>query len=278
MSETAQPTVIAWQPVTPQGVAAFAQTSVSRVLLFQFVVALAISAAVMWFLSVNVAPVISKLVQQLPEEAVLQNGELKNIPNRLADETKSLAVVIDLAFAPPENQTADLQIQFGKKDVNVSSIFSSTMGSFWREYPMELSIPLGRSMAEPWWGARKPFIIIIGGLLVGVAVFLSWQVLAIFYMWPVKILAYFNDRELSVSGSWKMASAALLPGALFMILAIFLYGYHALDLIRFILFFGLHVVIVWIYLLVSPVFLPKTSEAVVAAANPFKTEAEIPKE
>jgi len=73
-----------------------------------------------------------------------------------------------------------------------------------------------------------------------------------------------------------------MPGALFLTFAIVGYGLHWLDLIRLGGLAGLHFLIGWIYLYISPLFLPriaaitpnpffdaKESGARPAGANPF---------
>ena len=46
------------------------------------------------------------------------------------------------------------------------------------------------------------------------------------------IIAYFKDRRLTARGAWKLASAALLPGALLVCAGIVLYGLGVADLLR----------------------------------------------
>jgi len=82
------------------------------------------------------------------------------------------------------------------------------------------------------------------------------------------LLAFFANRDLSLGGSWRLAGAAHMPGALFLTTAIFFYGLGALDPVRLIVAVGLHVVISWIYLLLAPLKL-RLHPAVMHAKNPF---------
>jgi hypothetical protein len=61
-----------------------------------------------------------------------------------------------------------------------------------------------------------------------------------------------------------------MPGALMVAVATVLYGLRGLDLVKFVSAFGLHVVVGWIYILVSPLFLPRNPEVPVAEKNPFE--------
>ena len=58
--------------------------------------------------------------------------------------------------------------------------------------------------------------------IAGVVVFLmaSWMVLATLYAGPVWLLGFFLNRDLDWRRSWRFCGAALLPGALLMLVAI----------------------------------------------------------
>ena len=76
-----------------------------------------------------------------------------------------------------------------------------------------------------------------------------WTVLATLYFLPVWLLALFANRDLNGRGSWRLAAAALMPGALFMTLTIAAYGLGLLDLVYLGWCFSFHFIIGWIYLL-----------------------------
>jgi hypothetical protein len=95
-----------------------------------------------------------------------------------------------------------------------------------------------------------------------------WACLATVYALPAWLVGFFADRDLTLRGSWRLAGAALMPGALFLSAAIGLYGWGALDLVRLAVAAAVHLVMGWIYLFVSPLCLPR-HPAVTAVANPF---------
>jgi hypothetical protein len=105
------------------------------------------------------------------------------------------------------------------------------------------------------------------------ALILTWAVLAGVYCAPAWLVAFFANRDLRWRGAWKLAGAAQIPGALLMILAIFFYGVGFLDLIRLGACFGLHLVVGWIYVAVSPLFRPRL-EAELVRGNPFAKPGE----
>jgi len=81
------------------------------------------------------------------------------------------------------------------------------------------------------------------------ALLLDWAAMATLYFLPAWLVAFFTNRDLSLVGAWRVAGAAQLPGALFMAVAIVLYGLGAVDLIRLVLAAAVHVVIGWVYVL-----------------------------
>jgi hypothetical protein len=110
---------------------------------------------------------------------------------------------------------------------------------------------------EPLWGAWEPELLAIS-VLAGVAgLMLVWAMLATIYFLPVRLISFFTNRDLDFRGSWKLAGAALMPGALLLTAAIVLYDLAVLDLVQFCFFFGAHFALGWIYLFLSQLFLPR---------------------
>src|SRR2546422_10203836 len=89
---------IAWQPVTPRGVAAFARASWPRLLLVQLVFALFAAAATVWFLTENWFPVLARAIDAMPAQGEIRRGALdwrEDSPTNLADNV-FLALAVDL--------------------------------------------------------------------------------------------------------------------------------------------------------------------------------------
>jgi len=85
----------------------------------------------------------------------------------------------------------------------------------------------------------------------------------------VRLVGFFADRQCSLGASWRLAGAALMPGALLTCGAILLYGLGTLDLVRLAAAGAAHWVIGWVYLFVSPLCLPRRAEKTAARVNPF---------
>jgi hypothetical protein len=273
--ETTEPKVpVAWQPLTPAGVAAFAGATLGRLFLVQFIVALMAAGAILWFLGSGWFPVIATAVDRLPDDAVIRSGRLNwsGVSPHILAENRFLAVVIDPPHSGQARVPADLQVEFGWTDVR----FSSFLGYLNMNYPRGWAVALGRAEARPWWGAWSPPILaLVAGAVVAWLMFI-WLVLATLYAMPVWLAGFFMNRHLSLGGSWRLASAALMPGAVLMVIAILMYRLGWLDPVRVLVAAALHLVVGWIYLILSPVFLPRHPEVAGVARNPFDTSPRQP--
>jgi hypothetical protein len=260
-------TTVAWEPFTPRGVAAFAGAGLGRLLLVQLMAALLAAAAVVWFVHKGCFPVVGAAIQKLPATGDIRSGRLDwlgHSPELLAGG-RLLALDVDLDHSGQIGPAADVQIEFGRETVRAFSLFGY---SEWR-YPRSYIIALNRTALEPLWGAWAMEFLGLTGVAATLGFLLSWWLLATLYFLPVRLLGFFANRDLNFRQSWRLAGAALMPGALLMTAAILLYGIGFLNLVSFGFIFGAHFLIGWIYLFVSLLFVPQASTAV-RQDNPFR--------
>jgi len=267
----------AWLPITPRGVAAFASARTGRLLLVQFSCALIAAAAFGWFLQVAWVPPVREAIKRLPDGTQIQGGVLAwpgDSPVLLA-EGHFLAFAVDLDHAGVNTSTAHVQVELGKRDWQLSSLFGvlDAPSLVHTTYPTNRLFVLDRAEVEPWWGAREPFFIFLAATMLAIYLMSSWALLATIYSLPVWLVGFYANRALDWQGSWRLAGAALMPGALMMSVAIVLYGLRTFDLVQMAFAFGMHLVVGWIYVLVSPLFLPRNPEVPPAEKNPFSSEA-----
>jgi len=265
MSAFSEP-AFAWEPVTPRGVAAFARASFERLLMVQAIVALIATASIVWFLSDGVFPVISDAIRQLPEQGEIRAGKLNwraDSPQLLA-EGNLIAISVDLEHRGALRSPADFQLEFGQASLRVLSL----LGEFEWDYPPGFIIAANQRDARPAWGAWSPDILALVAIGMFFSLLLVWALLATIYCLPVWIIGFFCNRDLDFFASWKLAGAALLPGALIISGALVFYGLGACDLVQFCFAMAAHLVIGWIYLFISPMFLKRALPA--ARPNPFQ--------
>ncbi len=255
----------AWEPLTPRGVAAFAHARTGRLLLVQFIVAMLAAIAVDWFLAYGCFPTISAAVKQLPEQGEIRASRLNwhgESPQLLA-EGGFLAFDVDLEHTGQIHSPAQVQIEFGRETVRVFSL----LGYRQWNYPPGWIVAFNRTDLEPLWRAWKPDILAIATGAVIAGLLFSWAVLATVYFFAVWLICFFANRDLNFGQSWRLAGAALMPGALLLTATIAFYALGALDLIQMSFAFGAHLVLGWIYLFISPLFLQRVSPA--EKRNPF---------
>jgi hypothetical protein len=258
---------IAWQPLTFRGVAAFSQAKLGRLLLAQFIVALLAAGVVAWFLSIHWFPSVRKAIRQLPDTGVIQGGRLTTPRTDTIPlvETRYLSVAVDSTDTGVGSSIADLRIGFHQTNFAVCAF----AGCLKRPYRSDATIQFNRPELESWWGAWQPMLFIFATLGVVVWLFVSWLALATLYFPVAWLIAYFKDRQLSILGAWKLAAAALLPGALLVALGLVLYGLGVADLLRLLFLWLAHIPVGWLYLACSPLRLPRVVPK--GAANPFGT-------
>lgn len=263
----------AWCPLTPRGVAAFASARLGRLWLVQFLFALLAAITFGWFTHTAWLPVIREAIGQLPDGAQIQGGVLQwpgESPVLLA-ENRFLGLTVDLNHTGETVSAAPLEVEFGRHDWQVSSLFGvlHLPGLLDTSYPPGYTIAFSHAELSPWWGAREPFLIAFAMAGMIVCLMVTWTVLATVYFPLVWLGGFFANRQLNWAGSWRLAGAALMPGALAMSAAIMLYGLQVLDLFRFGLAVVLHFVVGWVFLFVSPGFLPHQAGTPPAGGNPF---------
>jgi hypothetical protein len=269
-SAAAPKRLFAWQPLTPKGIAAFAGATFSRVLVVQFVFALLASGAVLWFLTRDWFPVITQAIKQMPEAGEIRSGGLAwkgDSPVSLA-ENRFLAIAVDLKHEGQARSPAHVAVEFGEREVRSFSLLGYIDG----RYPPNWWLGFNRTEATPWWGAWAPPILGIVAILVILSLLLCWAILATVYAGPSWLIAFFANRHLSPGGSWRLSGAALMPGCVFLIAAIFVYGHGFLDLVRLGVSFAAHFVIGWVYIWLSIRKLPLHPDTA-ARGNPFTPSA-----
>jgi hypothetical protein len=117
--------IVAWEPFTPRGVAAFASAGPGRLLLVQFLAALLAAAALVWFVDKGCFPVVGAAVQKLPATGEIRSGRLDwpdHSPELLAGG-RLLALDVDLDHSGQIGPAADVQIEFGRETIRSFSLF-----------------------------------------------------------------------------------------------------------------------------------------------------------
>lgn len=267
MSEP-EPALTAWEPVTPRGVASFARASSVRLWVVQFVVALIVGLMVSWFLLDAWFPMVREAIQHLPDEGEIRAGRLEwrgGTPRLLAAGT-FLALSVDLDRSGEVRSPAHVEVEFGRENFLIRSI----LGYVELRYPKGWVVAANREQLWPWWGAWQPVLLALVVLGVIAWLLVTWAVLAAIYAVPVWLLVFFTNRDLKLVGCWRLAGAALMPGALAMAAGILMYDLGIVDLVGLGFITAGHLVLGWIYLFIGPLFLPRLVPVAEAEKDPFR--------
>jgi hypothetical protein len=258
-----------WLPFTPGGIVALARFRRGRLFRVQCVGAALLVGSFLWFLNAAWYPVIETAASQLPAQAGIRAGVLEwtgPTPIRLA-ENQFLSVTVDPDRTASPRSTTDIEIELGAHELRARSLLGYVAWPYSTRYRVDLS----RTEFQAWWGAwRQPLLAMVGvaALLV---VFFTWTLLALLYAPVAHIIGFYADRTAPFHVSWRLAMAALLPGSVVLAGVIILYGLQQIDLIGLLFGVTLHLVIGWLYLLVSPLALPYHSNSTKRRkGNPFR--------
>lgn len=263
VSALSEPT-IALAPLTPRGVAAFGRASLERLVIIQTLVALLAASAVVWVLRDGIFPTVTAAIAHLPAAGKVQGGTLEwgdDSPVLLA-EGRILAFSVDLTHEGSVRSPADFQFEFGRNSLRIYAL----LGMAEVPYPPD-TLPANQTDLRPLWGAWVPELLSLAAIGTFLILLTTWTILATVYALPVWLISWFAGRRLGLGGSWKLAGAALMPGALVLSLAMVFYELGGCDQVQLGYAFGLHLIIGWIYLFVSPIFLSPGQPA--AKKNPF---------
>ena len=267
METRAQPTQLAWQPFTPGGIAAFAHARTGRLFLVQCAVALLAAGTVVWFVQTAWCPVITSAIAQLPEQGEVRGGRLAwgGDAAQMLSENHFLALAVDLEHSGAVRSPAHVQIELGRADLKVYSLFGFTRLAYWRGW----IVPCNRVELTPWWGAWQPPLLAIVALGTVVFLFLSWALLASVYCLPVSLLGFFANRDLPLSASWRLSGTALMPGAVLMTVALIVYRWGMLEVVGLTIVAAAHIFIGWCFLVAAIFSVRRHPSVELIQANPF---------
>ena len=180
-----------------------------------------------------------------------------------------IALAINLEDSPSLTSASDLRVEFHRSNVSLCSL----LGCLTIDYPAGYLIQFNQPELESWWGAWRLPILAGAGAITVMFLFVSWLGLAVVYAIPVWLTGVFQDRQLSLYGSWKLASAALLTPALTVAASIVLYGVNGVDLLRLLLLWLAHLPLGWLYLHFAVRRVPIEDGVKQRPPNPFEGQS-----
>jgi hypothetical protein len=259
----------AWQPLTFGGVAAFARARAGRVLAVLAAGATLCGLLLLGGFYLGWLPVIDKTVEALPATGEIRQGRLRwddTMPRVLAQSSRLQFAVNPLAEAA-FGQESDVRVEL-RAD---SWLICGWLGCWSQRYPENWVIAVNRPDVLPAWGAWRPFVLwgVFGAGVIWVLA--CWLLLATFGAVPLRLLAFFLDRALTLGAAWRLLAVAWIPGGLLFALAVFLYGVQQLHLAGLALVALAHPLAGMIYALGALARQPRlTPGATSPRGNPFQ--------
>ncbi|MEI6340318.1 MAG: hypothetical protein WCR07_00045 [Verrucomicrobiota bacterium] len=239
----------AWQPFTGGGIAAFARASTARTLVVQVLAACTVGAVVVWSVSTAWFPVIERGIHNLPTEAFIRRGTLTwpdARARRLAENPSLEWIVRPTALPIPDSlgQSSDLRVELRRGVLRVQG----PLGHMEQPYPTAWDVPLGRIPAIAAWQSWKPYLSLLLGILVAMALLPCWWLLASAYCIPAWLLAHVVGKRPSLGDAWRVSSAALLMGAVVGAAGIAAYAHGIVRIPGLVASQAIHVPVPWIWL------------------------------
>ena len=246
--------VRAWQPFTLGGVAAFASSSLFRLVQVQLVFGLVAAGCAVWGFDRTWGSAWSEAIPKLPAAAEIRGGVLTWPGEKLARlaENRFLSIVVDLNATGELASGSDVQVQIGTRELRFRSLF----GYFPIHYRADWIVPLDPTEMAAWWGAWEQAVLAGLGASILVGLGFAWGLLALPYAIVIRLIALIRDRPLTMPGAWAMAAAAQLPGILIASVAWVAYCMGRLEFLRLLWVFLLQFPISWFFVVFAPFKLP----------------------
>jgi hypothetical protein len=270
MNADAPTTRVAWQPLTFGGVAAFARASWRRTLALALIGATLCGLLIVAGFRFGWLPVIDAAVNELPDTGEIRRGQLQwtaPTPQVLA-QSAQLQIAVNARGEARLGDESDLRVELRGDDCLVCG----WLGCWSWPYPSGWIIAVNRPEVLPAWGAWRPFV--FWGVFVGgtVWVLASWLGLTLLGAAPLRLLAFYLDRELTLGAAGRLLLVAWIPGGLLFGLALFLYGTGQLHPVATAVIGAVHVLVGVVYAVGA---LPRVERVSVAAGaakgNPFQS-------
>lgn len=274
------------QPFTPAGVAAFQTRPTWQVPVWWLAVAVLAVLVVRAAWSGTWEAALDQAAHALPPSAgSVTDGRLfwsNATPVLTLHSGPFLGVAVSPDDPTAQGRTADVQLVLHRR----GAVFGSLLGTLTVPYPRDFHLPLD-TVTTPgsWAGWRGPVRQAVGAAT-AIALPASWTLLASLYAPVLWLWCLVRGRRATLGGCWRMAGAALVPGALVMLGAVGLYALGGLRLEGLLLAQPLHLLPGWILCLLAPRHLPPrtgpagpnpftgdTAPPPAAGGNPFQTPA-----
>jgi len=258
-----------WLSGARSWVAAVARGSLALALLIISAAAVGVALTSLRFVTTTWLPVMDNALRSLPAEAALSNGILRwpDSATRTLAGNPFLALVVNPAGSLPDDQTAEIQLEFRTNDVRIASL----LGAMELPYPRNLNLPLGRSDVLPRWGAWAPHF--TGLLGVGLLALTEYAriLAALLATLPLRVAAAIGHRQATLGGCWRIALLAGLPASLTFAASTWFYQHRVVILPEFLGLVAAGLLVSIAALVLAPLAFPRRGPG-----SPFQSSSSPP--
>jgi hypothetical protein len=263
----------AWQPFTGGGVAAFAEATWTRTVLYQAVFAVAVAVVVTWFVWGFWWPVLDRAAAALPDAARIERGRLvwPDDASVVLADSPHLGIAVRPLTAELPGRIADVQVEIFQQTVRLNGV----AGHAGTDFPADLTMSLERRDAVATLGAWKWPSLAATALTAALSVWLSWCAVATLFAGPLWLMGLLARRDAAFGGCWRMIAAALLPGVVIAIAGVVAYATLTVRLPGLAVFVGASIAAGPIWAIWGLFCRPRRMTAGRSGSdkNPFQTEA-----
>ena len=201
------------------------------------------SSVVGWFMWIHWLPVWESAMMQFPAGSVVEKQVLSttDLVSKNLASNRFLSISMRTDPQAEISSTSDIRIILDTSDIRVGSLF----GYLHIPYPAGYIISLDSGQIQPWWLTRSFYFYlgIFTFLWIGFSV--VWRLLAFIYLVPVFIVTYLMGRRSTFGVIFRLNLLSLMPPALFMTIAVALYGVEQLKLQEFLVANAIHIPMGW---------------------------------
>lgn len=232
-------------PTTFGGIATLAAGPPARLFGWQVLIAVTSAAIIVWAFQATWGRALQHAVTSLPAGGEIRQGALvwESQAPLLLHQGSFLSLVIDPQGTREMGLASDVTLSLEATHLGIRSLFGWTR----MPYPRHGQLSLSRTEVSAHLAAWRTPALALLGVLIGLALAIAWLALALLYAPFLAAAAFLTGRPLSLRNAWRLAQAALLPGALLMSAAIALYASRQLSLIGLLAAVPLHLVAGWIF-------------------------------
>ena len=251
---------IAFLPFTFGGIAHFGYARKAFLFTVELVIALLCSLSILWFVCDAYFPIVGQAIDSLPEEevSITNNRLVWDERDGVLAQSPKLAISINAYGGPGKVTDSDLTLELAMRSFKIHCI-----NGYYTEIPYQIDrFPLNHQRVTSWWKAWMGPLIFWVIFISFCSLVLIWQVLSFLYMFGVKLLAWATRRQVEWTGAYMLSGASLMPGALLMTAGILCYSIGCISLEGLGIFAAAHIVLAWIFLLISTLLLPKAPKPV----------------